>query len=130
MKKLMLVTVCVGALGLMGCNMATNQGVGAIGGGAAGALLGSTVGSGSGRTAATAVGAVLGTIAGSNIGASMDRPRTNNIIVQQAPIAYDSCARYYNNAGAKEACQRGRDARARMRQMQIERRAYQQGYGR
>ena len=124
----MLVTLCVGALGLMGCNMATNQGVGAVSGGVVGGLLGNTVGSGSGKTAATAVGAVLGTIAGSNIGASMDRPR--NVIIQSPPVAYDSCARYYNNEGARAACQRGRDARARNRQMWLENRAYRDGYSR
>ena len=130
MRKLLLATVCLGAIALSGCNMATNQGVGAVTGGVAGGLLGNTIGKGSGRTAATAAGAVLGTILGSNVGASMDRPVTNNVIVREVPVNYNRCARYNNNQGAKAACERGRDARARNRQMWLENRAYKEGYGR
>ena len=128
MRKLLLATVCVGAIALSGCNMGTNRGVGAVTGGVAGGLLGNTLGKGSGKIAATAVGAMLGPIMGSNVGASMDRPVTNTVTVREIPVA--SCSRYNNNSGAKAACERGRDTRARENQTWLENSAYKQGYGR
>lgn len=50
----------------------TKQTVGALGGAAAGGLLGAQFGSGSGQLAATAAGALLGALVGSEIGRSMD----------------------------------------------------------
>ncbi len=50
----------------------TKQTIGALGGAAAGGLLGAQVGSGSGQLAATAAGALLGALIGSEIGRTMD----------------------------------------------------------
>lgn len=50
----------------------TKQTIGALGGAAAGGLVGAQFGSGSGKLAATALGAVLGGFLGSEIGRSMD----------------------------------------------------------
>ena len=50
----------------------TKQTIGALGGAAAGGLLGAQVGKGSGQLAATAAGALLGALVGSEIGRSMD----------------------------------------------------------
>ncbi len=50
----------------------TKQTVGALGGAAAGGLLGAQFGSGSGQLAATAAGALIGALVGSEIGRSMD----------------------------------------------------------
>jgi surface antigen len=47
--------------------------IGAIGGGIAGALLGSTIGDGAGKSVAIAGGAILGSLAGSYLGKSMDQ---------------------------------------------------------
>ena len=50
----------------------TKQTIGALGGAAAGGLLGAQVGGGRGQLAATAAGALLGALIGSEIGRSMD----------------------------------------------------------
>ncbi|MFQ6016922.1 MAG: RT0821/Lpp0805 family surface protein [Kiloniellaceae bacterium] len=50
----------------------TKQTIGALGGAAAGGLLGAQVGKGSGKLAATAAGALLGALIGSEIGRTMD----------------------------------------------------------
>jgi len=50
----------------------TKQTIGALGGAAAGGLLGAQVGGGKGQLAATAAGALLGALIGSEIGRSMD----------------------------------------------------------
>jgi len=47
--------------------------MGAIGGGIAGALLGSTVGGGSGKSIAIATGAIVGSLAGSELGKTLDQ---------------------------------------------------------
>lgn len=62
-------------LALAGCSgtgIGVKQGVGAVAGGAAGALAGDQIGSGKGKTAATIGGAVLGALAGSEIGRKLD----------------------------------------------------------
>jgi surface antigen len=50
----------------------TKQTIGALGGAAAGGLLGAQVGKGSGQLAATAAGALLGALIGSEIGRGLD----------------------------------------------------------
>ncbi|MCH8999945.1 MAG: glycine zipper 2TM domain-containing protein, partial [Proteobacteria bacterium] len=50
----------------------TKQTIGALGGAAAGGLLGAQFGSGKGQLAATAAGVLLGALIGSEIGRSMD----------------------------------------------------------
>ncbi len=50
----------------------TKQTIGALGGAAAGGLLGAQVGGGKGQLAATAAGVLLGALIGSEIGRSMD----------------------------------------------------------
>lgn len=62
--------------GLDRCN---REVVGAIFGGAAGAVTGSRVGGGSGKTAATVAGAILGALIGGNIGRAMDQVDQNCI---------------------------------------------------
>ena len=47
--------------------------IGVIGGGVAGALIGSTIGKGSGKSVAIATGAILGSLAGSSLGKLMDK---------------------------------------------------------
>jgi surface antigen len=49
------------------------QAIGALGGGAAGGYLGSTIGSGRGQVVATAVGAVAGALAGGYVGQQLDK---------------------------------------------------------
>jgi len=73
MKKIFtacLVLLC--SAGLIGCQNMSKQDIGVLTGGAAGALLGSTVGGGSGRIVATAVGAIAGAVIGGAIGKNMD----------------------------------------------------------
>ena len=98
--------------------------MGSVGGAVVGGLLGNTVGKGSGRVASTVVGTYLGTVTGSEIGKSLDG--TQNVVSAHNS---DRCTGY-RNAGARSACNRGVAARLRMRQMQLERRAYSRGYGR
>ena len=75
-RKILTVAVIVAALGLGACaqngQYGTKQTVGALGGAAAGGLLGAQFGSGSGQLAATAAGALIGALIGSEIGRSMD----------------------------------------------------------
>src|SRR3954454_6792425 len=64
------------ALLLSGCatdNIGTKQGIGTLGGAAAGGLLGSQIGGGSGKLAATAAGTLLGAFLGNEVGSSLDR---------------------------------------------------------
>ena len=75
MKKIILPIVLAAPL-LAGCvtdGMGMKQGVGTLGGAAAGGLLGSQVGGGSGKLAATGAGVLLGAFIGSEVGASLDR---------------------------------------------------------
>ena len=58
---------------LVGCAAVTNEDVGTLSGGAAGALLGSQFGSGAGQVAAAAGGALIGAYLGGNIGKYMDK---------------------------------------------------------
>ena len=71
-KKLVLATLAL-SVALTGCAPTTNEDVGTIGGGVAGALLGSQFGGGSGRVVAAAGGALLGAYLGGKIGQSMDK---------------------------------------------------------
>ena len=79
MKKIVLSTVAVLALGLTGCQQTTGatgvnkQQMGTLGGAVVGGYLGSEVGGGSGRLWATGAGVLLGALVGSEIGASLDR---------------------------------------------------------
>ena len=67
--------VAVAALGLSlaACEAAQKEQLGALFGGAAGAVIGAQVGDGKGQLAAVAVGAVAGALIGSEIGKSLDR---------------------------------------------------------
>src|SRR3954464_964615 len=61
---------------LSGCTtdgVGTKQGIGTLGGAAAGGLLGSQIGGGSGKLAATAAGPLLGACLGNEVGSSLDR---------------------------------------------------------
>lgn len=68
--------------------------VGTIGGGVAGALIGSTMGKGSGRVVAIAAGTLLGSMAGRSIGASLDK----NDIEAHNKAQFDALE--YNRTGA------------------------------
>ena len=75
MKIKMLVVAVLIAFTTAACQdgrYGTKQTIGALGGAAAGGLLGAQVGSGRGQLAATAAGALLGALIGSEIGRSMD----------------------------------------------------------
>lgn len=58
---------------LFGCTEVNKEGVGALSGGVAGALIGSQIGSGVGQVAAAAGGALVGAFLGGNIGKYMDK---------------------------------------------------------
>ena len=74
MKKMiaisMAIAVGVTTIGMTGC---TNQDAGVVGGGLAGALVGSRFGGGSGRVLATVGGALIGGFIGGKIGSYMDQ---------------------------------------------------------
>ena len=75
MKIKMLVVAVLIAFTTAACDgsqYGTKQTIGALGGAAAGGLLGAQIGGGSGQLAATAAGALLGALVGSEIGRSMD----------------------------------------------------------
>ena len=75
MKIKMLVVAVLIAFTTAACQdgrYGTKQTIGALGGAAAGGLLGAQVGGGRGKLAATAAGALLGALIGSEIGRSMD----------------------------------------------------------
>ncbi len=75
MKIKMLVAVVLIAFTTAACQdgrYGTKQTVGALGGAAAGGLLGAQFGKGKGQLAMTAAGALLGALIGSEIGRSMD----------------------------------------------------------
>ncbi len=75
MKIKMLVVAVLIAFTTAACQdgrYGTKQTIGALGGAAAGGLLGAQVGKGKGQLAATAAGALLGALIGSEIGRSMD----------------------------------------------------------
>ncbi len=75
MKIKMLVVAVLIAFTTAACENSrygTKQTIGALGGAAAGGLLGAQVGGGKGQLAATAAGALLGALIGSEIGRSMD----------------------------------------------------------
>ena len=61
------------ALGLVGCDGMSNQDVGTIAGGLAGAAVGSQFGGGSGQILATVGGALAGAYLGNRVGQSMDK---------------------------------------------------------
>jgi surface antigen len=76
MKKSIIITTLAILFGTAACTtdgVGTKQGIGTLGGAAAGGLLGSQVGGGSGKLAATAAGTLLGAFVGSEIGVSLDR---------------------------------------------------------
>ena len=75
MKIKMLVVAVLIAFTTAACQdgrYGTKQTIGALGGAAAGGLLGAQIGGGKGKLAATAAGALLGALIGSEIGRSMD----------------------------------------------------------
>lgn len=51
----------------------TKQGIGTLGGAAAGGLLGAQAGKGSGKLAMTALGTIAGALAGNSVGSSLDK---------------------------------------------------------
>ena len=94
MKIKMLVVAVLIAFTTAACENSqygTKQTIGALGGAAAGGLLGAQIGGGSGQLAATAAGALLGALVGSEIGRTMDevdRMRADQAYgqAQDAPI--------------------------------------------
>lgn len=70
-----LVNVCalIISASLIGCAPINNEGVGALSGGVAGALIGSQIGGGAGQVAAAAGGALIGAYLGGRIGKYMDK---------------------------------------------------------
>ena len=73
MRKIFIGVLCFAlAFSVTGCQNMSKQGVGAVTGGAAGALLGSRFGRGSGQSVAIAAGAIAGMLIGGQIGKSMD----------------------------------------------------------
>ena len=87
MKKVLLVSVMLAAVGLAGCqstgpNQAIGTGVGAVGGYAVGRSLG-------GGAAGSALGAVAGAVIGSEVGRNMDQNQVypqQRVIVQERPV--------------------------------------------
>jgi hypothetical protein len=76
MRKLVLSTLLSASLlATAGCaeGIGTKQGVGTLGGAAAGGLAGAQFGKGTGQLAATAGGVLLGALLGSEVGKSLDR---------------------------------------------------------
>jgi surface antigen len=76
MRKLVLSTLLSASLlATAGCadGIGTKQGVGTLGGAAAGGLAGAQIGKGTGQLAATAGGVLLGALLGSEVGKSLDR---------------------------------------------------------
>ncbi len=75
-RKILTVAVMVATLGLGACaqdgRYGSKQTIGALGGAAAGGLLGAQIGHGKGQLAATAAGVLIGALIGSEIGRSMD----------------------------------------------------------
>lgn len=75
MKRMAIAAAALAAFTLTACEQqgyGTKQTVGALGGAAAGGLVGSQIGSGSGKLAATAIGVLAGGLIGSEIGKSLD----------------------------------------------------------
>ena len=73
------------AAGCENSGYGTKQTLGALGGAAAGGLLGAQFGSGSGQLAATGAGVLIGALIGSEIGRTMDevdRAKANQAVVQ------------------------------------------------
>ena len=59
--------------GILGTGVGIKQGIGVLGGAAAGGLAGAQVGKGNGQLAATAAGVLLGAVFGNEVGKSLDR---------------------------------------------------------
>lgn len=68
LAALMMTTACENLDGI-----GMKQGIGTLGGAAAGGLLGSQIGGGTGKLVAVGAGTILGALAGSEIGKSLDR---------------------------------------------------------
>lgn len=77
MRKATMITLLACLLTTTACadlqDIGPKQGVGTLGGAAAGGLAGAQVGKGSGKLAMTALGALVGAFAGSSIGSSLDK---------------------------------------------------------
>jgi outer membrane lipoprotein SlyB len=115
MKNILVVSAL--ALSLTACaNMGTGQGVGTLGGAAAGGLLGSLVGGGTGRLVAVGAGTLIGALAGGTVGHSVDQQNAN-----KRPYSYGA------NAGEDSAYNRGRADYEAEQQRLREERAYQRG---
>ena len=90
MRKLVLSTfLSMSLLATAGCaeGVGTKQGVGTLGGAAAGGLAGAQFGKGSGKLAATAGGVLLGALLGNEVGKSLDRA-DQTYATQAANTAY------------------------------------------
>ena len=136
-KFLRTVSVLAVAVGLSACNAHTsgfnNQTGGTIVGGITGAVVGNQFGKGTGKTAATELGAVIGAMTGNSVGAHMDRPAGQTVIIREAPVQHGrhyhgrvrsgSCSQYYDR-GERAACLRGVADRKRAQQEEREREAY------
>ena len=77
MKKVITTTLLACLLATTACadleGIDPKQGIGTLGGAAAGGLAGAQVGKGNGKLAATAFGTLLGAFVGSSIGSSLDK---------------------------------------------------------
>ena len=134
-KFLRTVSVLAVAVGLSACNAHTsgfnNQTGGTIVGGITGAVVGNQFGKGTGKTAATALGAVIGAMTGNSVGAHMDRPAGQTVIIREPrrhnhyerPVRTGRCSQYYDR-GTRAACLRGLADRKRAQQEEREREAY------
>lgn len=108
------------ALSLVGCaNVGPGQGLGTVGGAAAGGLLGSMIGGGPGKLVAVGAGTLLGAMAGGAVGQSIDQ---QNAAPRQSVYAAPS-----RNSGEESAYNRGRADYEAEQQRIREERAYQLG---
>ena len=126
MKKVLLLGACL--LTFSACAPDDGRLATAIIGGAAGGIMGNTIGSGSGKATASIGGAILGTLVGlSNAQGQARQPQNYNNYVS------NNLGRCSNimNTGARSACEQGVAERNRILQREMEQRAYQCGrYGR
>ena len=89
---------CEGTGGFGGLGgMDTNETIGTIGGGAAGALIGSQIGSGTGQLAATAIGTLLGAYAGRTLAKNFgDNDRSRAVTAERQAVARNEAITWNN----------------------------------
>jgi|TARA_R110000822_G_C15127334_1_gene474710 outer membrane lipoprotein SlyB len=126
MKKVLLLGVCL--FTFSACSPDDGRLTSALIGGAAGGIMGNTIGGGSGKTTASIGGAIIGTLVGlNNAQGQVRQPKSYNNHVSNN---LGGCGNIVNT-GARSACERGVSERNRIIQREMEQRAYQCGrYGR